>query len=409
MPTLERIAADRAIAEGLRCSFCDREPAPDSALASGPDVFICDECVATCSDLLMRDDPPADTPSEHDEPEAPSAESGSSIMEPTRFRLLTDADVASLTTSHDVIEAMETALRRFSSGETVQPVRTVLPLGSGHDVFGVMPAYVREPAIVGAKLVTVFTGNATLDLPTHQSTILLFAPDDGRLMAVLGGRHITEVRTAAVSAISADLLARDDTAVLAIIGSGRQARSHLSALEEVFELSEVRVWSPTPEHQMAFLEEMKSDGAAPLVGAQTAEQAVRGADLVVLATSASEPVVQSEWIKDGAHVISVGACRPDQREMDPALVRRGRLYVDSLEAARVESGDIVLGIKERRFDASHIVGELGALIAGKIEGRQSLRDVTIFKSLGLAVEDVVAADLALRRAAARDVGNAGEI
>jgi ornithine cyclodeaminase len=136
---------------------------------------------------------------------------------------------------------------------------------------------------------------------------------------------------------------------------------------------------------------------------------VQGADLVVLATSSSEPVVNSEWIKAGTHVISVGACRPDQREMDPALVQRGRLFVDSRAAALAESGDIVMGIKERLFAASHIAGELGELSAGKVEGRRSPRDVTIFKSLGLAVEDVVAAELAYRRALAHDAGQELEL
>ncbi|HEV3061328.1 MAG TPA: ornithine cyclodeaminase family protein [Vicinamibacterales bacterium] len=245
-----------------------------------------------------------------------------------------------------------------------------------------MPACFRDPAILGAKLVTVFEQNSTRDLPTHLATILLFDPETGALCAVMDGGFITETRTAAVSAVSADLLARDDSNDLAIIGSGAQARTHLVAMESLFELSNVRVWSRTPEHQTAFLEVMEGSTQASLAGADSAEQAVRGADLIVLATSASEPVIRNDWIKDGAHVISVGACRPDQREMDPALVARGRLFVDSREAALVESGDIVLGIKEHRFNASHIAGELGELIANKVEGRRSPREITIFKSLG---------------------------
>ena len=166
----------------------------------------------------------------------------------------------------------------------------------------------------------------------------------------------------------------------------------------------MRVWSPTPEHQATFLDEMESSTKATLVGTDSAEQAVRDADVVVLATSSRDPVVQNQWVKDGSHVISVGACRPDQREMDPALMRRGRLFVDSRSAALVESGDIVMGIQEHRFAASHIAGELGELLAGKIVGRRSPSEVTIFKSLGLAVEDVVAADLIYRRAVEQDAG-----
>jgi ornithine cyclodeaminase len=237
----------------------------------------------------------------------------------------------------------------------------------------------------------------------------LFSPETGALLAVLGGRYLTEVRTAAVSAVSARLLARDEASRLAIIGSGVQARSHLQALEHVFELSDVRVWSPTAEHQAAFIETVEPTTSARLVGTDSAEQAVLGADIVVLATSSRSPVVQSEWIKEGTHVISVGACRPDQREMDPALVLRGRLFVESRAAALAESGDVVMAIQDHRFTAAHIVGELGELLEGTIEGRRSPREVTIFKSLGLAVEDVVAADAAYRRALAGDAGRELEL
>src|SRR5438093_9154443 len=397
MLTLRKIAAESAVSEGLQCSFCGRAPAEGSALVAGPEAFICDECIATCSDMLTGETAAAEGSSSSAEAEGAPEESVPRTKD-TFFRLLTDGDVAALVSADDLIEAMELALRKFSAGEVVQPVRTVLPVGSGAELFTVMPAYVREPAILGAKLVTVFDRNAALDLPTHLATVLLFSPETGALLAVLGGRYITEARTASVSAVSANLLARDDAARLAIVGSGVQARSHLQALERIFEWPEVRVWSPTPEHQASFLDEMKSRTTARLIGTDSAEQAVQGADLVMLATSAAAPVVQSEWIKAGAHVISVGACRPDRREMDPALVQRGRLFVDSRAAALAESGDIMMGIQEHRFSASHIVGELGELIAGKVEGRRSPRDVTIFKSIGLAVEDVVTADLVYRRA-----------
>ena len=408
MPAFEKIPAARAVADGLRCSFCDQEPADDAALIAGPDVFICDECVASCSDLLVRDDDASDESEPSDDGTEPEV-SDSELTAPavTRVRLLTDADVRALVTMDELIEAMAETLRRFSAGEMIQPLRMAIPFGANGNIFGVMPGHVRERAVVGAKLLTVVNGN--VDRPTHQAAILLFDADTGSPAALLAGGYITEARTAAVSAVSADLLAPDEAEVLAIIGSGKQARSHLEALEQVFQLSEVRVWSPTAAHQTAFLEAMQADDAGALVGAKNAEEAVRGADLVVLATSSSEPVVHSEWVKDGAHVISVGACRPDQREIDPALVRRGRLFVDSRASALAESGDVVMGIHERRFAASHILGELGEVVAGTVEGRRSPKDVTIFKSLGLAVEDLVTADLAFRRAAVREIGRDVEI
>jgi ornithine cyclodeaminase len=408
MPALQRITAESAIGEGLRCSFCGREPADGSDLIAGPHVIICDECIATCTDMLAGEDSAG--AEERSEPDRRNPTGGEPVFRPTVFRLLTEGDVARLVTMDDLLEVMRVTLSRFSSGEAVQPMRTVIPVGAENEVFAVMPAYLpRASAVLGAKLVTVFGRNPALDLPTHLATVLLFNPETGALLAVLDGRLITAVRTAAVSAISADLLARDDASLLAIIGSGVQARSHLHTLERVFELSQVRVWSPTPQHQMAFLEDMESRTHAKLVGTDSAEQAVQGADLVVLATSSSEPVVQNEWINAGAHVISVGACRPDQREMDPALVQRGRLFVDSRAAALSESGDVVLGIQEHRFTRSHIAGEIGELILGKVEGRRSPRDVTIFKSLGLAVEDVAAADLVYRRAVTQDIGQELEL
>ena len=397
MPTLQKIAAQDAVSEGLRCSFCGKPPARCSELIAGGDVFICDECLAACNEMFA-----GETEGGGDDTAEPS-------FKPTFFRLLPERDVAGLLTMDHLIEAMERALRAFSSGQVVQPARTIVPVGSGHEFLAVMTAYVRQPAALGAKLVTIFSQNASLDLPTHLATVLLFSPETGALLAVLDGRYITEARTAAVSAVSATLLARDDAAILAIIGSGAQARSHLVALDRVFELSEVRVWSPTADHQAAFIEEMETTTKAKLVGVDSAEQAVHSADLVVLATSSSSPVIQSEWIKAGTHVISIGAFRPDQREMDPALVQRGRLFVDSRAAALAGSGDIVMGIEEGLFTASHIVGELGELLDGRMEGRRSPRDVTIFKSLGLAVEDVVAADLAYRRAVAQETGQELEL
>jgi ornithine cyclodeaminase len=267
-------------------------------------------------------------------------------------------------------------------------------------------------------LVTVFGSNAARGLPSHLASIVLLDPETGALQALLDGRYITEARTAAVSAVSSRLLARKTAKSLAIIGSGVQARSHLEALSRVHTLRQVTVWSPNKMRRDAFVEEVKTaTGSDPKTDLETtnrgqtptitavdhAGEAVVGADVIVLVTSSPTPVIEDGWVKPGAHVISVGACRPTQREMDPALVARARLFVDSRTAALVESGDVVLGIQEGRFAADHIVAEIGELTAGAI-GRRSDTEVTIFKSLGLAVEDVTAADLAYRRAVERGIG-----
>jgi ornithine cyclodeaminase/alanine dehydrogenase-like protein (mu-crystallin family) len=302
----------------------------------------------------------------------------------------------------DLIEAMTSALGRFSAGEVVQPVRTVVPVGQGEAFFGVMPAYARNPAALGAKLVTVFAANAGRGLPTHMAVIALLDPETGAMLALLDGRYITEARTAAVSAVSSRLLARTQASSLAVIGSGVQARSHLDALARVHRLGQVTVWSPNRERRERFATDA-SGPAHPVRAVDHAGEAVVGADLIVLATSSPAPVVESGWVKPGAHIVSIGACRPTEREIDPVLTARARLFVDSRAAALVESGDVVMGISEGWFGADHIAAELGEIVNGAT-GRRTEADITVFKSLGLAIEDVTAADLAFRRAVERGIG-----
>jgi len=325
---------------------------------------------------------------------------------PIRFRLLTEADVKSVLTMDDLIETMGSALQRFSSGRVDQPVRPVITVKGDEAFFGSMPAFVRsaeaagerrDAAALGTKLVTVFGGNHARGLPSHLASIVLLDPETGALRALLDGRYITEARTAAVSAVSSRLLARKTASSIAIIGSGVQAHSHLEALGRVHHIRHASVWSPNRAHRESFA---ASHG---IKAVDHAGEAVVGADIVVLVTSSPIPVIESGWVRPGAHVICVGACRPTQREMDPELVARARLFVDSRAAALVESGDVVLGIQEGRFSAEHIVAEIGELV-DSATGRRSETEITIFKSLGMAVEDVTAADLAYRRAVERNIG-----
>lgn len=320
------------------------------------------------------------------------------------FRLLTEQQVHSLLPISDLIAAMESALAKFSSGEVLQPVRSVLTVGPTKAYFGLMPAYVPSPASLGAKVVTVFGENHKKQLPSHLATILLLDPETGSLVALMDGRYITEARTAAVSAVSARFLARANAGRLAILGSGVQARSHLEALQHVRQLTDVRIWSPRAQSRQQFVDDMSPHIPVPIVATASAEAAVRDADLVVLATSSTTPVVENAWVASGAHVMCVGACRPDQREMAPELVTRGRLYVDSKKAALIESGDVVMNIAAGHFDASHVRGEIGELVLGRVTGRTADSEVTLFKSLGMAVEDVVAADLVFRRASETGAG-----
>jgi len=318
--------------------------------------------------------------------------------------LLSEQDVRIVLPMRDLIDAMETALSRFSSGAVSQPLRTVIEVGLQKAFVGMMPAFITEPATLGTKVVSVFGSNTSAGLPTHLATIVLLDPMTGELLALMDGRFITEARTAAVSAVSVKHLARRDGARLAIIGTGVQGRSHLEAIGIVHAIDEVRVWSPSPERRAAFVREMQPRTKAAIAAAESAREAVDDADVIVLATASHVPVIQSDWIADGVHICAIGACRPDQREMDTALVRRGRVFVDSRTGALAESGDILIPIKEGAFDARHLAGELGEVVLGTVRGRESRDNVTIFKSLGMAVEDVAAAHLAYVKAAERGLG-----
>lgn len=294
---------------------------------------------------------------------------------------LDESAVGRLLSMEEVVAAMERALSDFSSGTVVQPVRTMLPVAEHQGFLGLMPAYTGSA--LGAKLVAFYPRNR--GVPTHHATILLFRPETGEPLVSMDGRLITEVRTAAVSAVATDRLAKADASVLAIIGSGVQARSHLEALRLVRRFEEVRVWSPRHAEDFA----RRFDG---VLATSSAEEAVRGADVVVTATTSKTPVLSGEWLSPGAHINAVGAARPDWRELDDEALRRSRVCVDSREAAMKESGDVIA--------AGEIFAEVGEVVSGAKAGRQSDEEVTLFKSLGLAVEDMATAELVYRKARA---------
>ena len=318
--------------------------------------------------------------------------------------LLRESDVRAVLTMPDLIGVMRTALAEYSSGRTQQPLRTVLELGGEKAFFGIMPAALHAPPAAGTKLVTVFASNRDRGLPSHLATIILLDLETGALRALLDGRYITEARTGAVSAVSSDVLALPDAGTLAILGSGVQARSHLEAIACVRPLREVRIWSPTESRRLAFAADAQRHVRCSVTAARSAREAVTGADLIVTATASATPVLFSDWVQDGAHICAIGACRPNQRELDAALVARSRVFVDSRVGARAEAGDIVMAIDDGAIAIDHIAGELGEVLSGTVAGRRNDTEVTVFKSLGMAVEDISAAHLAYSRASARGLG-----
>jgi thiomorpholine-carboxylate dehydrogenase len=277
----------------------------------------------------------------------------------------------------DLIPAMEKALTNFSEGKVTQPVRSVIKVDPLEGFLGLMPALTPEG--LGLKAVTFYPSNAERGIPTHMATIFLVDPQTGTPLAIMDGRLITEMRTAAVSAAATKLLAAPDSKILAILGSGVQALSHVEALRLVRRFEEVRVWSPTKEHAKQFAEEVGGI-------AVSAEEAVRGADVVVTVTNSKTPVLKGSWLKHGCHVNAIGACRPDWRELDDNAMTNV-VFVDSREGASKESGDVILS-------GAKIYAELGEALAGKVPTRAN--ETTIFKSLGMAVEDIAAALLVYR-------------
>ena len=292
--------------------------------------------------------------------------------------ILSEEEVRNRLRMEDLIPAMAGALRDLSAGAVLQPLRTVLSISPHNGFLGVMPAAGRA---LGAKLVTFYPQNKKV--PTHHAMILLFRPETGEPLAVMDGRLITEMRTAAVSAVATKLLARQDANVLTILGSGVQARSHLEALQLVRSFTEVRVWSPRNAER--FAQEFNVHAAS------SAEEAVRGADVIVVATSAITPVLRGEWLAPGVHINAVGATRPNWRELDDEVLRRSSIYVESCEPALRESGDVIAAGKEPI--------EIGEVIAGKQTGRKSADQITLFKSVGVAVEDIATAELVLKERA----------
>lgn len=294
---------------------------------------------------------------------------------PPQIAVLDEAAVRQRLRYEQLIPAVADALAALAAGQVVQPVRTVLPIEPHRGFFAVMPAYAGA---MGAKLVTFYPHN--VGVHTHHALIVMLKPETGEPLAVMDGRLITEMRTAAASAVATHHLARKNAGILGIIGSGVQAGSHLAALRHVRAFKEVRVWSPRNAAAFAQKHGVKA--------VSSAEQAARGADVVVVAASSTTPILEGRWLAPGAHVNAIGATRPNWRELDDELVTTARIFVDSREAATRESGDVIAAKSE--------VTEIGAVVSGAAQGRRNDEEITLFKSVGVAVEDVAAGALVLR-------------
>lgn len=306
------------------------------------------------------------------------------------------------------IERMADAMRRYSAGQVTQPLRTILRPPGVPGLLGTMPCHVdgdvADPGGFGLKAMVLEPGNPARGLDLHVGVIMVFDPETGYPLAVMDAGAVTAIRTAAVSAVATATLAPAGAGDLAILGSGVQARSHLEAMAQVRALRRVRVWSRTPVHAQRFREWAAATLSTAVEVVPDAAAAVRAADLVCTTMACREPVVQADWLAAGAHLNAVGGSFPDARELTSAAVARCTVFVDSRESAAAESGDLRVPIGEGVVAADHVVAELGEVLLGKHPGRSSGAEITLYKSLGLAVQDVVSGFAIARAAAAAGLG-----
>jgi ornithine cyclodeaminase/alanine dehydrogenase-like protein (mu-crystallin family) len=305
--------------------------------------------------------------------------------------ILSQADVNRLLSIGACIDVMAAALASLARGDAVLPLRTVILIPQSTDAFAVMPGFLGTPKTIGAKIITVWPGNHGTEFDSHQGAVLLFDPDNGSLSALLDATAITTVRTAAVSAVATRLLARENASKLAMIGSGVQAHAHLEAMCAVRPIRSLRVWSRNTEHSRTLVSAAQERFELDAEVAPTGEDAVRDADIVCTVTSARQPVLNGAWLAPGTHINAIGASQASARELDSAAVVRSRLYVDRRESALKEPGDILVPLHDGEIEPEHIVAEIGELLIGRGEGRRDDSEITLFKSLGLAVEDLASA------------------
>jgi ornithine cyclodeaminase len=311
---------------------------------------------------------------------------------------LNEHDVHEQFEMRSALPLMREALATLARGDAVLPLRSMVKLPDGSGILGLMPGYLGAPQSFGLKVVSVMPGNHGTGYESHQGVVMLFGVEHGEPLAVIDASAITEIRTAAVSGAVTQALARPDAGDLALLGSGAQARSHLAAMAVGRTLRRVRVWSRTPANAERFAREQGVLLGMAIEVCADAAAAVRGADLVCTTTSASTPVLRGEWLSPGAHVNAVGACFANSRELDANAVARSRFFTDRRESCLAEAGDFRLARDEGAIGDAHLLGEVGDVFTGKLAGRTGPLDVTVFESLGIAVEDLASAHHLLARA-----------
>ncbi len=322
-----------------------------------------------------------------------------------KLLVLNHAEVEQLMPVAACIEVMAEALAALASGQVHQPLRMVVRPPDAAGLMGLMPAYMSgERPAYGLKAVCIFPQNSKIGKDAHQGSVMLFSAETGEMLALMNASAITAIRTAAVSGVATRLLAREQAGDLAIIGSGVQARSHLAAMAAVRPIRRARVASRAPANAQKFVSEMSPHYNFPIEPVESVEAAVRGADIIVTATTAATPVLHRDWVATGAHLNVVGSSIPTTREVDTATMAAASLFVDRRESTLNEAGDYLFAAREGGIGPDHIKAEIGEVLIGAKPGRMSPAEITLFKSLGLAVEDLASAEYLYRQAQKEGAG-----
>lgn len=323
--------------------------------------------------------------------------------------LLSETQVQALIDIDELIAALEQAHVQYSTGKAVMPVRLVVALPQIQGRITSMPGFLNEDKALGMKIVTYFQDNPKQGLPAILATIMLFSAETGKMIATMDGSYITAIRTACASAMATKALANTAPSVLGILGAGVQARAHIQALTHVRKIQRIKIYSPSGASAAAIKKELEPALQIAIEVAGSAEDAVRDADLLVTGSTSREPIINCAWLKSGVHINAVGSHRPEHREIDGATLARAKVIVDSREAIMAECGDILLAIKEKSISENHIHGEIGEVLAGTKTGRSGASEVTLYKSVGIAIQDVATANLVYCKALEQGVGTTVEI
>ena len=305
--------------------------------------------------------------------------------------VLDKKDIQNSLTMSKCIELMKELFSFDPQESLINPLRSKLPMPENGGVLGAMPVFIKPYEIMGMKIISVFPNNYKYGLSSHQGKILLFESKYGKQLALLDADEITAIRTAAVSALATALLSRKNSTRLCLLGSGVQASKHLEAIAKIRDIKNVRVWSPNPVRLNSFVEKHSEKFSPPIKACNSAQKAVRNADIICTVSSSAKPILKNKWVAPGTHINAVGACTPETREIDGKLVQNSLLFIDNYEATMAEAGNIVIPIRESLIKKEHIRGDIYEVLSQKVSGRETENDVTLFSSVGIAAEDLAVA------------------